>query len=190
MSIKILGGMAKGFDVIAPHNSLTRPTSVLLKRRLFDSIQYFEGIQFFDLCAGSGSIGLEAASRGASSVHFIEMNPKVFSVLTSNIKKFTTRAPQSKIETSKLDLSRFYKIYKKAMDSNLEQFIFFDPPYEKISLYEGFFQFINEIEYTGRFVIEACRQKTMREDAFEEKFGKAQKLIRQGTSYFLVYDNR
>ena len=74
MSISILGGVAKGAKLATPSSHNTRPTSVLLKRRLFDSHQSFEGIEFYDICAGSGSMGIEAMSRGAEKVIFVESN--------------------------------------------------------------------------------------------------------------------
>jgi 16S rRNA (guanine966-N2)-methyltransferase len=63
MSIKILGGIAKGTILFLPDEKLTRPTLVLLKRKIFDAIQNFDGKIFIDACAGSGAIGLEAWSR-------------------------------------------------------------------------------------------------------------------------------
>jgi 16S rRNA (guanine966-N2)-methyltransferase len=81
MSIKILGGVAKGFTLVTPSESITRPTSVLLKRRLFDFYQNLNGHYFIDLCAGSGSIGIEAASRGAYPVLLVESNPKAYKVI-------------------------------------------------------------------------------------------------------------
>ena len=68
--MQIIGGLAKGHGLCVPRG--IRPTSTLLKRKLFDSHQTWEAVNFIDLCAGSGSVGLEAWSRGAKSVCLVE----------------------------------------------------------------------------------------------------------------------
>ncbi len=85
MSINIQGGKAKGLSLALPNPKNARPTSALLKRRFFDSNQDLSGHDFYDICAGSGSIGLEALSRGAKSVTFIELASNNLSVLKKNI---------------------------------------------------------------------------------------------------------
>ena len=75
MSLRVLGGKFKGRPIEVP-SSGTRLTSVLLKRRLFDALQSLEGYHFVDLCAGSGAVGLEALSRGADSVTFVDTGKK------------------------------------------------------------------------------------------------------------------
>src|SRR3990172_5277353 len=87
MSIKILGGIAKGTILFLPNEKLARPTLVLLKRKIFDAAQNFEGSIFIDACAGSGAIGLEAWSRGADRVYLIESDKKVFDCLLKNTEK-------------------------------------------------------------------------------------------------------
>ena len=62
MGLKILGGIAKGNTINIPKNGSFRPTSIRLKRRLFDFRQNWEGYTFIDLCAGSGAVGIESWS--------------------------------------------------------------------------------------------------------------------------------
>ena len=57
-------------------NSL-RPTSVMLRRKFFDSFQDWEGINFCDLFAGSGAMGFEALSRGSKKILLNEKNKRV-----------------------------------------------------------------------------------------------------------------
>ncbi len=188
MSIKILGGVAKGFSLDTPHNSFTRPTSVMLKRRLFDSIQNFQGITFFDICAGSGSIAFEALSRGADKVFLIEKNPKNIAVIKKNSKQLKLK--YSELDRFEIILGDFLKVLSEQNLSlpNSKIILFFDPPYEKIDLYEKFFNFLNSIEFVGKVVIEACQQKTMPISKFENQFGSAEKIFKQGTSYFAIYN--
>ena len=193
MSINILGGLAKGFSLVTPHDSITRPTSVLLKRRLFDYFQSFNGYDFIDICAGSGSIGLEAISRGAESACFIELNPKAYKVLQLNLKEFNKKYGEFNLKTSKLDfekwLKQFFQDYKAYSDEKKSSFIlFFDPPYEKVQLYEKFFKILKENSFSGIAVVEACRQKTMKLEEFNQKFGEPDRNYQQGTSFLYLYD--
>ena len=145
MSIKILGGIAKGTILFLPDEKLTRPTLVLLKRKIFDAVQNFEDYVFIDACAGSGAIGLEAWSRGAKKVFLIEPNKNVFSSLIKNVEKFEKHFSQE-ISERKLEailtsfekfLSRFTKDYLTwDEESKKDCIIFFDPPYALHDFYK------------------------------------------------------
>ena len=186
--IKIFGGVAKGFTLKAPSNQNTRPTSILLRRKFFDSVQDLTGYTFIDLCSGTGSVGLEALSRGAEKVHFVENSKQAYKVLKQNVddmgKKF------SKSEISHVVMMDFSKwLFLKFTEINSEKtFLFFDPPYDKIELYEALFSFLEHNQFLGRVIIEACQQKTLKIDEFEKKFGPSIKQYKKGTSYFLIYE--
>ena len=183
MSIQILGGKARGMKLSTPQN-LIRPTSVLLKRRLFDSIQDFSPYEFVDLCAGSGAIGLEAASRGAEKVYLNEQHAKVFNFLKKNTIEYKNKFDGSDIQLSKFSFSRFLKDY--TIKSNT--FLFFDPPYEKVELYKEFFSYISAQNSSFKVAVEFCRQKTMTATEMEDIFGKPERLYQQGTSFLYIYD--
>ena len=74
MSVKILGGPLKGLDLKVCDSKTLRPTSVMLRRKIFDSHQNLEGFFFVDACAGTGAVGIEAFSRGAQKSYFFENN--------------------------------------------------------------------------------------------------------------------
>lgn len=193
MSLRILGGMAKGFTLAVPSESVTRPTSVLLKRRLFDYYQSFSGYYFIDLCAGSGSIGLEALSRNADAVLLVEKNFQAYKVLKENIKNFETRYPNLDLNSKQVDISKFLKDFKDYyLDLDQEEksrvMIFFDPPYEKIDLYDLIFNSLSKISFSGVLITEACRQKTMSEEDFSNAYGIPTRIYKQGTSFLYVYD--
>lgn len=192
MSIKILGGVAKGFTLATPSESITRPTSVLLKRRLFDYYQNLETFYFFDICAGSGSIGLEAASRGAHPVMLIESNFNAYKVLQENIQNFE-KTYKIQVDSTKKEFQKWFKdfiaFYSELDLEEKERIIlFFDPPYEKVQLYEDFFKFVQQDKFVGVAIIEACRQKTMKEEEFIKKYGEPTRNYRQGTSFLYLYD--
>ena len=84
MSLKILGGFARGQILAVPKGDLIRPTSVMLKRRIYDFYQDLSGVTFIDLCAGSGAMGFEAWSRGARRIYLNEVNRHVLMTLEEN----------------------------------------------------------------------------------------------------------
>ena len=83
--MRIIGGMAKGRTLHFPAGSKERPTSDFLREALLDLLGSVSGKLFLDLFAGSGSVGLEAASRGAKEVYFIEKNKVLAAVAQKNI---------------------------------------------------------------------------------------------------------
>ncbi|MFP7365530.1 16S rRNA (guanine(966)-N(2))-methyltransferase RsmD [Corynebacterium callunae] len=84
---RIISGEARGRKIEVPPAG-TRPTSDRAREGLFSSLQVrfgFEGQRVLDLFAGSGALGLEAASRGAEEVVLVESNPKAVEVIRRNI---------------------------------------------------------------------------------------------------------
>ena len=69
-----------------PAGSKERPTSDFLREALFNILGHLEDKTFLDLFAGSGSVGLEAASRGAQEVYFVEKNKNLVEIIKKNIQ--------------------------------------------------------------------------------------------------------
>jgi 16S rRNA (guanine966-N2)-methyltransferase len=84
--MRIIGGKAKGKTFHFPSASSERPTSDFLREALFNILGSVEKKTFLDLFAGSGSVGLEAASRGADKVYFVEKNAKLAAIIKKNIE--------------------------------------------------------------------------------------------------------
>ena len=88
--MNITAGKFKGQKIIAPDENITRPTLSKVRMSVFNTLQAmieFEGKSFLDMYAGSGIMGLEALSRGFSSIVMLEKNKKVYNVIKSNLKK-------------------------------------------------------------------------------------------------------
>jgi 16S rRNA (guanine966-N2)-methyltransferase len=87
--MRIIGGTAKRRGLKSPSHSLgVRPILARIKKSLFDIIRpRLEGSNFLDLYAGSGAVGLEALSRGANYVTFVDMNPNCLSIIRQNLSK-------------------------------------------------------------------------------------------------------
>ncbi|RJF73179.1 methyltransferase domain-containing protein [Deinococcus cavernae] len=120
MSIRILGGSAKGRELKVPESA--RPSGVRLRKGLFDLLASRapadEFPTFLDLHGGSGAIGLEAASRGYA-VTFIEKDNRAFKALESNARQLELRVKVLRGDAGQVlpRLGRF-------------DLIFSDPPYE------------------------------------------------------------
>ena len=146
MSVSILGGLAKSHSLKTPSSDITRPTSVLLRRKLFDFKQDWDEAVFIDLCAGSGAMGFEAWSRGAWLVFLNDPNQKAFKTLQANQRyvnsKFELEVKQRKIMLSKLTAQKFLKS-KKFVFENKEVWILVDPPYENHDLYKEILQILS-----------------------------------------------
>ena len=123
--MRVIGGVAKRIPLAAPKGKKTRPTSDRAKEGLFNIISArIAGSSFLDLFCGSGSIGIEALSRGAKYATFVDHCPKAVLALVRNLEK--TRLKQhawylcAKVDTS---LEKFGK------DNSCYDIVFLDPPY-------------------------------------------------------------
>lgn len=123
--IRVIAGTARGRRLKVPPGRITRPTSELLRGALFNIIQVGEK-SFLDVFAGSGAVGIEALSRGASRATFIEKHPLALKALRENLllTGFTSRA-----EVMPMDV--FKAIPELVAKGRRFDFIFVDPPYQR-----------------------------------------------------------
>ena len=135
--MNITGGIYKGRKIIAPDENIVRPTLSKIRESvfscLFSLIGDFEKKSFLDMFAGSGIMGLEAVSRGFSSVLAIEKHPKVAQVLKKN---YITLG-----ENPNVIIGNSLKILQKI--NNAFDVIYLDPPYDS-GIYEEALKKIKE----------------------------------------------
>lgn len=85
--MRVVTGEAKGRKLKGPKAPGTRPIIDRVKQALFNILSYrVEDARFLDLFAGTGSVGIEALSRGAARVTFIELNAKMLNLLRENLR--------------------------------------------------------------------------------------------------------
>jgi 16S rRNA (guanine966-N2)-methyltransferase len=86
---RVIAGVVGGRRLVMPAGESTRPTSERTREGLYSTLTSLcgplEGMSFLDLYAGSGAVGLEAASRGAARVLMVERDPKALRALRTNI---------------------------------------------------------------------------------------------------------
>lgn len=123
----IIGGKFKKRALVAPKTDKVRPTTSQLRETLFNICQQMiEGAEFLDLFAGSGAIGLEALSRGASHVTFIEKNETALAAIKKNIQTL-----QVQKETTLYSCDVFKALQKLFERQKKFDLIYADPPYEE-----------------------------------------------------------
>jgi 16S rRNA (guanine966-N2)-methyltransferase len=127
---RIIGGVIGSLKLKGPAKA-TRPTSDRVKESVFSILESRGAIQdarVLDLFAGTGALGLEAASRGAKSVTLVERDPAAAKVCEENVKQVTDGLSKSGLHC---DL-RLFRIDAKSQLKKNEPFdlVFLDPPYD------------------------------------------------------------
>jgi len=85
--MRIIAGSRKGHTIHAPRGQDTRPTSDRVRENVFNLVGPVEGADVLDLFAGSGAMGLEALSRGAARVVFVERDPDAVRAIERNLDR-------------------------------------------------------------------------------------------------------
>jgi 16S rRNA (guanine966-N2)-methyltransferase len=124
--MRIIGGDVKGRTIYSPKQGRMRPTSDGIKESLFNILHAPSGKSFVDLFAGSGNVGLEALSRGAAKVVFVEKNAVMVNAIKRNIRELSLGG-----EYEILAMEAVKGIRKLQNRGERLDFLFADPPYER-----------------------------------------------------------
>lgn len=129
--MKILGGKYKGRNFYRPAG--IRPTQDVVRKAIFDILgQDLTGMDVLDLFAGSGAIGMEAVSRNAKKVVFVEHDSRCTEVIHNNFLTLSLspyKNPSLRIEVVEGDA--FAAIKKLSSEKQFFHIVFADPPYGK-----------------------------------------------------------
>jgi len=124
---KIIGGDFKGKLIEIPNIFTTRSSKGILKESLFNTLQFeIMDKNFVEVFSGSGSIGLEALSRGASQCYFIEYNKEAYKVLQENIKRLDPSRCQHMFGDS---FEKFDTLLAMVEKRDEKTYFYFDPPF-------------------------------------------------------------
>ena len=127
--MRIIAGVAKGRPLASVADA-TRPTSDRAREAIFSSLTSefgeFTGLNFLDLYAGSGAIGLEAQSRGASIVHAVEKDFGAQRTINANIEIVAAAKPVGKFQLFAMNAEQFVKVPAKIR----YEIVYIDPPYD------------------------------------------------------------
>ena len=123
--MRIIGGSAKGRRILTPSGKDTRPTQDRIRESIFDILQgMVQGADVLDLFAGSGALGLEAASRGARWVVSVDHAQAAMACIQQNVAKLGF---ESRVLALKCDWT--HAMIKLQQIQAKFDLIFLDPPY-------------------------------------------------------------
>ncbi len=145
--MRVITGKARGVQLKTPEGLLTRPTADKVKEALFSIIQFeIPGASVLDLFGGTGQLGIEVLSRGASSAVFVDAREDACKLIRENLKR-TRLEEQAKVIRS--DYLAYLERCRETFD-----IIFLDPPYAEVFL-ENSLNRITEIDilHSGGIIV-------------------------------------
>ena len=177
--MRVITGVARGKNLYTPPGIDVRPTAQRVKEAIFSAIQFhIPGARVLDLFAGSGQMGIEAISRGASSVTFVDGSDESIRTIRKNLES-TALVGCAKV--TKADSFRFLARLQNQFD-----IIFIDPPYG-LGLAKKALRRSSEHLAPGGFIICETEQKA----GMPEKEGgiALYKKYRYGQTDIRIYRN-
>ena len=183
--MKIISGEKKGHKIYGPGPEEVRPMRHSVRKALFDILQnVIEGARFLDLFAGTGSVGLEALSRGASHATFVDNLPESIQLIGKNIEK--------------LGYQGVTTIHSMAVSEAIEKFknrdrrfdlVFIGPPYQE-GLTESTLKQLEGSEIVRTWGIVTV--EVFFKNDLNEKYGELEKIdfSDYGQSKLVIYRRR
>lgn len=156
---------------------ITRPTRDMVKEALFSSIVVDADTNFLDLFSGSGSIGLEALSRGAKDVTFNDLNKDAVNIIKTNLNKVNEQRRVFNLD------------YQKCLEQLANEkfdYIYCDPPYAFMG-YDELFFYINKfnlLNKKGIMILEVKKDTDLKDEYLGIRLFKEK---RYGISKLLYY---
>ena len=136
--MRVISGIAKGIPLKTPDGLATRPTTDRVKEAMFSIIQFdIPGAKVLDLFGGTGQLGIEALSRGASSAVFVDAADTSCKLIQENLKR-------TKLSDKAIVIRSDYVSYLKKCREKFD-IILLDPPYVEVFL-ENSLKLITEID--------------------------------------------
>jgi 16S rRNA (guanine966-N2)-methyltransferase len=149
--MKITGGRARGIPIDCPPGDRVRPTTDQVRESLFSILKdLVPDARVLDLFAGSGSLGLEAASRGAASVLWVEQHEQALRRLRAN----AARLPPAGVDCACQVRAGDVHHYLKHPDGEPFDLIFADPPYDRMAEADAVESLLQGILNSGRLAAE------------------------------------
>lgn len=183
--MRIVAGKYRGRKLKSPPSLQTRPTSDRLRETLFNILApRIEGARFLDLCAGTGAVGIEAVSRGAVHVTFVDQSRKMCSLIEANVEAL--KIDEGEVEFVTAEATKFLGRHTKKRAQPFD-IIFFDPPYA--ADYEAVLNYVGEhaevlLTEDGLLVVEHQKKREL-----APKFGALERyrVLKQGDSLLSVF---
>src|SRR6185295_11596525 len=129
--MRVIAGLFRSRQLKGKPPAGIRPTSDKLRETLFNVLgPHVEGCTFLDGCAGMGGVGIEAISRGARYVYFVDQSRKACAIVRENLESLDVKEGFRVLEW---ELGKALDLFER--EGTLFDIVFIDPPYEKDTLY-------------------------------------------------------
>lgn len=157
--MRVIGGKYGGQNLVSFKADHIRPTTDRVKESLFNILPDLEGADVVDLFCGTGNLGIEALSRGARHVTFVDASEKSLSILRANLQKLNITEPTLILRK---DVLKFVRNYS----GDGYDFVFIDPPFTEemadqvLTTVEG----SEVMRQTSILAIESARREKLLDD--------------------------
>jgi 16S rRNA (guanine966-N2)-methyltransferase len=184
--MRVIAGEYGSRILAAPKGLATRPTSDRLRETLFNVLApRIEGASFLDLYAGSGAVGIEALSRGAARVVFVERAAEPLAALRNNLDTLGVRGVA---QIRPVSVGAFLH-RRRAGASEAEQFdvVFLDPPYDLVDEYAQALMLLGQSGWLARGAVVVAEHR--RKHRLEERYDalRRARLLQQGDAALSFY---
>lgn len=184
----IIGGKYKGKKITLPTQDSTRSTKSIVKESYFNTVQFeIVNMPFFEVFGGSGSMGLEAVSRGADRAYFIEIDYKAYKVLNENCETIDSNSCSAYKGDS---FSIYPDVIKKFQKENSKAFIYLDPPFDiRENMADIYDKTVQLVKNTPKEVVELLTIEHISDKVFPDELGefrlkKVKKFGKTTLSYY------
>ena len=183
--VRIIAGKYRGRNLKSPPSIEVRPTSDRLRETLFNVLATrLPEAKFLDLCAGSGAVGIEALSRGATHVTFVDRSRKMCNLIEANLD--LCRIPEEETEVLQAEVMEFLR-HSITRGNGPWNIAFFDPPYtsDYLPALQLFGEYAGALLGTDALLIAEHHHKK----SLPDKAGRLlrQRILKQGDSALSFY---
>jgi 16S rRNA (guanine(966)-N(2))-methyltransferase RsmD len=177
--MRVISGKARGVNLKTPDGMQTRPTADRVKEALFSIINFdVPNTSVLDLFGGTGQLGIEALSRGAKNVVFVDESDKACTLIRENLRR-TKMEEQGRVVRN--DYLSFLRTTQESFD-----IIFLDPPYAEVFL-ENALKCITEIDILHSGGIIVCERPVGKEIPWEYAGYQRSKDYKYGNTIITLY---
>jgi 16S rRNA (guanine966-N2)-methyltransferase len=185
--MRIIAGIYRSRILKSLKGQALRPTSDRLRETLFNVLgSAVDGSRFLDVFAGTGAVGIEALSRGASEIVFIENHAPAATLIRRNLESLGIRAGATVLVSDALcaleKLAARHRAGQQAYD-----FVFVDPPYAAAGEYSQVLRFLGDASFlspTARVIVEHRRNFELPDSSGSLRRAR---VLRQGDATLTFY---
>jgi 16S rRNA (guanine966-N2)-methyltransferase len=185
--MRVIAGTYRSRQLKSLDTPQLRPTSDRLRETLFNVLSpKITGAHFLDLFAGTGAIGIEALSRGAQDVLFVENHPAAAKVIRKNLESLNIRGGATVLPMDAIRALEKIQQRQKALDFAYD-YIFLDPPYAAATEYQRVINFLSAAPFVSPNTIVIAEHRRKFELAEEFATLERVRVLKQGDSALSFY---